>query len=95
MTKLDRNHFKVKRLQSEATVFRFAQRLKKRNIPFIGVSFEYKEPKDSLSVGKLYVVFELHKWAGKIVNHGVTGLPSIHYWSVTKNNTTEIAMLCC
>ena len=91
--KLNKNHIMVKRLQNEANVFIFAQRLKRINIPFINVSFEYKEPKDTLSVGKLYVVFELHKWAGKIVNHGVTGLKCIHYWKVTDNNTMNIAML--
>jgi hypothetical protein len=80
-------------LQREATMFRFAQRFKKINVPFINVSYEYKEPKDTLSVGKMYVVFEVEKWAEKILNNPITGLKSIDYTRVTNNNTRKVAML--
>jgi hypothetical protein len=82
---------RVEKLQREAIVFRFSQRFK--NVPFINVSYEYYLPKDKITVSKIFVLFELPKWADKIVNNPITGLKSIEYTKYTKNNTIKVAML--
>lgn len=77
---------KIKNLQSEATVFRFSQRFKKINIPFISTDYEYKW-------GQIFVIFEVENWATKIINNPITGLQCIQYTTTTNNNTRKVAIL--
>lgn len=68
-------------------VFRMCQRLKKACIPFISVTFDYKDAK-----GNRYATFKADSWAVKKSQHPFEGCsPAFTLWDSKVRGTALIA----